>query len=291
MNSSGSTERRQPAGQAVSDRTTTSPIELRPALVVTGASGGIGRAIAQLGAAQCGAVVLIARSVDGLRGTADEVRAAGGEPFLLELDLTRGDAAGRVTDFLCARGLFCDILVNSAGYGLRGRAAELTIEEQLGIIDLNIRALAALTLQFLPGMVERDRGGIINLGSLAGFVPGPYMAIYYASKAFVRSFSEALYQEVRRTGVTVTCVAPGPVRTAFYERAGAKRARLFSLLPELTAEEVAAHAWRGFEARKRLVVPGLSTKLAIIAAGILPRPAKLLLVAQLQRSRPDEVRD
>lgn len=265
-----------------------SPAEPRPALVVTGASSGIGRAIARLAAAEVGAVVLIARSADGLSGAAEEVRAAGGESFVLALDLALADATGQVEQFLSARGLYCDILVNSAGYGLRGRAVELPVEQQLGIVDINIRALAALTLAFLPGMVARGRGGVINLGSLAGFLPGPYMAMYYASKGFVRAFSEALHKEVRRSGVTVTCVAPGPVPTGFYERAGAKRARLFGLLPELTAEEVAERAWRGFKAGRRMVVPGLGAKLAALTATLLPRPAKLLLVAQLQRGRRDE---
>lgn len=262
--------------------------ERRPALVVTGASAGIGRAIARVAAPECGAIVLIGRSAEGLAEAADEVRQAGGEPFTLELDLSSGDASTKVEHFLSRHDLVCDVLVNSAGYGLRGRAAELPIGDQLGIIDLNIRALAELTLHFLPGMVARQRGGVINLGSLAGFVPGPYMAMYYASKGFVRSFSQALHQEVRRSGVTVTCVAPGPVRTEFYERAGAKRARLFELLPELASEEVAERAWRGFKAGRRMVVPGFSTKLAVFAAACLPPAAKLLLVAQLQRSRPDE---
>ena len=125
-------------------------------------------------------------------------------------------------DFLSTHGLVCDVLVNSAGYGLRGAATALPIDDQLGIIDLNIRALSELSLHFLPGMVTRGRGGVLNFSSVAGFLPGPYMALYYASKGFVLSFSEALHQELRRTGVTVTCVAPGPVRTEFLERAGAE---------------------------------------------------------------------
>jgi short-subunit dehydrogenase len=265
--------------------------ELRPALVVTGASAGIGRAIARVAAPECGPVVLIGRSAQGLSEAAAEVRQAGGEPFTLELDLSAGRGARKIEEFLTARGLVCDILVNSAGYGLRGPATTLPAEDQLGIIDLNIRALTELTLHFLPGMVARGRGGVLNLGSLAGFVPGPYMALYYASKSFVRSFSEALHQELRRTGVTVTCVAPGPVRTGFYERAGVKRARLFRILPELPVEDVAEQAWRAFKVRRRLVVPGISAKLTAFVAARLPRSAALLLVAQLQRGRPDnEVR-
>ncbi|NNH33920.1 SDR family NAD(P)-dependent oxidoreductase, partial [Rhizobium sp. SEMIA 4085] len=188
--------------------------EFRPSAVVVGASRGIGRAIAKVAAREHGAVVvLVARSPEGLAAAAAEVRAAGGEAFTLELDLLVADASARLQDFLSANGLFCDVLVNSAGYGLRGSATLLPVEDQLGIIDLNIRALSDLTLRFLPGMAARGRGGVLNLGSIAGFTPGPNMALYYASKAFVRFFSEALHQELRRTGVTVTCVAPGPVST------------------------------------------------------------------------------
>ena len=125
--------------------------EVRPAVVVIGASGGIGRAIAEVAARERGAVVLVARSPEGLGAAAAEVREAGGEAFTLELDLLAGDASTRLEDFLSTHGLICDVLVNSAGYGLRGAATALPIDDQLGIIDLNIRALSELTLHFLPG--------------------------------------------------------------------------------------------------------------------------------------------
>ena len=164
------------------------------------------------------------------------MRASGGEPYTLELDLLAAEAATQLDEFLSANGLVCDVLVNSAGYGLRGAATALPVVEQLGIIDLNIRALTELSLHFLPGMVTRKRGGILNLSSVAGFMPGPYMALYYASKGFVRLFSEALYQELRYTGVTVTCVAPGWVRTPFHDRARVNSRPLFRFLPKLDPE-------------------------------------------------------
>ncbi|TJW07033.1 MAG: SDR family NAD(P)-dependent oxidoreductase [Mesorhizobium sp.] len=264
-----------------------SPCEFRPAVVVTGGSGGIGRAIASLAARERGAVVLVARSPEGLAAAAAEVREAGGEAFTLQLDLVAGDAPTRLEDFLSAHGLVCDVLVNSAGYGLRGAATALPIDGQLGIIDLNIRSLSELTLHFLPGMVTRGRGGVLNLSSVAGFVPGPYMALYFASKGFVRFFSEALHQELRRTGVTVTCVAPGPVSTEFLERSRAYQTQLFSILPQLDPEDVAERAWRGFKSGRRLVVPGISAKLAALAAALLPSAAMLPLVGRLQRSGND----
>ncbi len=260
----------------------TSHQSTRPAIVVVGASRGIGRAIAELAARDGAPVVLVARSIEGLRVVESGIRQAGGEAFCLPVDLSGHDAMRILEDFLAREGLVCDVLVNSAGYGLRGAATALPIADQVGMIDVNVRALADLTLHLLPGMVARRRGGIINLASVASFTPGPYMATYYASKAFVRSFSEALYQETRRTGVTVTCVAPGPVSTEFLEKSGANRAALFKVLPKTSPEYVADCAWRGFKARRRVVVPGISARLAILMAGLLPSAALLPLVGKLQ---------
>ncbi|WP_077963093.1 SDR family NAD(P)-dependent oxidoreductase [Ensifer adhaerens] len=254
----------------------------RPAIVVVGASRGIGRAIAELAARDDAPVVLVARTIESLRVVEAAIKQAGGEAFSLPVDLTAHDAASILEEFLSREGLVCDVLVNSAGYGLRGAATALPIADQVGMIDVNVRALADLTLRLLPGMVARRRGGVINLASVASFTPGPYMAMYYASKAFVRSFSEALYQETRRTGVTVTCVAPGPVSTEFLEKSGANRAALFKALPKASPEYVADCAWRGFKARRRLVIPGMSARLAILMAGILPSAALLPLVGKLQ---------
>jgi short-subunit dehydrogenase len=258
-----------------------------PAIVVVGASRGIGRAIAKVAARERGVVVLVARSADGLAAAAADVREAGGEAFVLELDVSAADASTHLLNLLETKNLVCDVLVNSAGYGLRGAATILPIEEQLGIIDVNIRALTDLTLRFLPAMAARRRGGVINLGSVASFLPGPNMALYYASKGFVRSFSEALHQELRGTGVTVTCVAPGPVSTEFLERSGAGRSALFRIFPKLDADYVAERAWRGFRSGRRLVVPGIAAKLAVFTAAVLPSKILLPLVSRLQRRTND----
>ncbi len=261
--------------------------ETRLAIVVVGASRGIGRAIAKVAARDGDPIVLVARSLDDLAAAASEIREAGGEAFTLELDLFSTDASVRLAGFLSANKLSCDVLVNSAGYGLRGGATTLPIPEQLGIIDLNIRALTDLSLHFLPAMVARGRGGVLNLGSIAGFMPGPGMALYYASKSYVRSFSFALHQELRRTGVTVTCVAPGPVATEFLRRSGADRVTLFKVLPRVDADYVAERAWRGFKAGRRLVIPGISAKLAAFAAAWLPSAIMLPLIGRLQRRSSD----
>ncbi|WP_312363807.1 SDR family NAD(P)-dependent oxidoreductase [Ensifer sp.] len=263
------------------------PPEPRLAAVVVGASRGIGRAIANVAARDRIPVVLVARSRDDLETAANDIRKLGGEAFTLDLDLFSADASTRLTAFLAANNLCCDILVNSAGYGLRGAATTLPIPDQLGIIDLNIRALTDLSLHFLPGMVARGRGGVLNLGSIAGFMPGPNMALYYASKSFVCSFSEALHEELRHTGVTVTCVAPGPVATEFLKRSGADRVRLFKVLPKVDADYVAERAWRGFKSGRRLVVPGLSAKLAAFAAAWVPSAIMLPLIGRLQRRSND----
>lgn len=260
---------------------------LRLAVVVLGASRGIGRAIAKVAAREGNIVVLVARSAEGLAAAASDITEAGGEAFTIALDLAAPDASSRLEAFLAANGLACSVLVNSAGYGLRGAVTSLPAEDQLGMIDLNIRALADMTLRFLPGMVARGSGGVLNLGSVAGFVPGPYMAFYYASKNFVRTFSAALHEEVRRFGVTVTCVAPGPVSTDFLEKSGANRAALFKILPKLNADYVAEQAWRGFKSGRRLVIPGLSAKLTAFVARVLPSAVAVSLIALSQRRSKD----
>lgn len=259
----------------------------QPAVVVVGASRGIGKAIAEVAARDGATVVLVARSPEGLAAAAADLRHSERAVFTLALDLMAEDAGRRLEAFLSENQMICDVLVNSAGYGLRGGAAVMPLDEQLGMVDLNIRALTELTLRFLPGMVARGRGGVINLGSVASFTPGPFMALYYASKGFVRSFSEALHQELHRTGVTVTCVAPGPVSTEFLQRSGANRAALFKALPKLDAEYVAECAWRGFKARRRLVIPGLSSKLAVALTAFVPSAILLPLIGRLQRRSKD----
>ncbi len=261
--------------------------KLLPATVVLGASRGIGRSIAKIAAREDAAVVLVARSEPDLEAVAAEIRSAGGRAVVFAVDLADPDASSHLETLLAECGLFCDVLVNSAGYGLRGAATLLPAAGQLGIVDVNIRALADFTLRFSPGMARRGRGGVINLGSVASFLPGPNMAVYYASKGFVRSFSAALSQELRGTGVTITCVTPGPVATDFLDRSGAGRATLFKVLPKLTADYVAEQGWRGFRSGRRLVVPGISAKVLIAVAKFLPMSLLLPLVYRLQRRKSD----
>ena len=153
------------------------------------------------------------------------------------------------------------------------------------LIDVNIRALTDLTLRFLPGMVARRRGGVINLGSLTAYAPGPTMAAYFASKAYVKSFTAALAAEVAGTGVTVTCLSPGVVRTAFFSRCHVTHTRLFKLAPRTNADATAEAGWRGFKAGRRLVTPRLMDRVIAAFCAIVPDSVLLRLVFALQRAR------
>jgi uncharacterized protein len=260
--------------------------EQRPAVVVTGASSGIGRDIARL-AAKDSITVLVARSTVELETLAVEIRDAGGEALVLTLDLADATAVASLTEALLQAGLYCDVLVNNAGYGLIGRSADISAVGQLGIVDVNIRALSALTLAYLPGMKQRGRGGILNVASVAAFGAGPGLAFYYASKAFVLSLSEALWQEMRGTGVTVTALCPGPVETAFFARAtgGARKPLLFRLAPAMTSEAVAKAGWNSFKAGKRVVFPSFMNWVSAFAMRLTPNALYLPGMMKLQSSR------
>jgi uncharacterized protein len=193
---------------------------MRPIALITGASAGIGAELARVFAAHGHELVLVARREERLTALADAIAAAGGpRPTVLSLDLARRDAVATLAAELSSRGLEPAIVVNNAGFGLVGPAAALSRAEQLAMIDLNVRALTELSLAFIDSLA-RHRGGILNVASVAAFLPGPGMAVYYASKAYVLSFSEALHQELSRRGIRVTALCPGPVPTEFAARAG-----------------------------------------------------------------------
>ena len=190
--------------------------------LITGASAGIGTELARLFASKGHRLALVDRRADRLAILAGEIVAAGGAPpLLIPCDLEHPDAGDRIAAALAAEDVEVEFLVNNAGFGLYGRAIELDRAEQLGIIAVNILAMTDLSLRFSDHLI-RHRGGILNLGSLAGFLPGPGMAVYYASKAYVLSFSEALRQELAPHGVRVTTICPGSVSTDFQARADSR---------------------------------------------------------------------
>jgi len=243
-----------------------------PTVLITGASGGIGEAFAHVAAGDGHPLILVARTEAELHRVRGVVIARYAVPVsVIVLDLSKQGAGETLANELEARKLTPDILINNAGFGLIGKAAELPLAEQLQMIDLNVRALTDLTLRFLPGMIARKSGGIINVASTAGFMPGPHMAVYFASKAFVMSFTDALYEETKGSGVTLTNLSPGPVDTGFQRRAGMKTARALSRVVPKGAMAVAQAGWAGFKAGERLVVPGTMNKLAAYALRAAPR--------------------
>jgi uncharacterized protein len=256
---------------------------MQPAVVVTGASSGLGVEFAKLAVAEGAKVVLIARSRPELDALAAELDPSGRSTVVLGVDLAARDAGEVVARELETRDLYCHMLINNAGFGLFGAAVELDRGRQLGIIDVNVRASTDLMLRFLPAMVARRCGAVLNVASIAGCFPGPSMAAYFASKAYLISLSQALTQEVKGTGVTVTCLCPGPVRTPFLSLAGADKTALFKLLPKLDAVDVARAGWKAMKAGRSLCVPGISNKVSVALIRIMPRGLMLGIVGYLQR--------
>jgi short-subunit dehydrogenase len=255
--------------------------------IVTGASDGIGLELARIFARKGHHVTLVARRGDRLAALAGEIVAAGGEPpLVVALDLCAEGAGERLEAALAQAGRSAEILVNNAGFGLIGLAAELDPAGQLAMVDLNIRALTGLTLRFLPSIVAA-RGGILNVASVAAFMPGPGFAVYYASKAYVRSFSEALAQELKASGVRVTALCPGPVRTGFQARAGFDfTGEMAAMRPALlSASEVARQGYEALAAGRRVVVPGLVNKFFVLSGRLAPRALLMPLLARAQKAR------
>jgi len=255
--------------------------------LITGASGGIGEALAQVAAKAGRRLVLTARSAGRLNAVADAIAAEGhARPETVALDLGAAGATDRLAETLAARGLTVAELVNNAGYGVVGRLIKGERADQVGIVDLNVRALTDFTIRFLPEIVAA-RGGVLNVASVASYMPGPGMAIYYASKAYVLSFSEALAQELKgEARVTVLC--PGPVPTGFQERANPGRGISAPSLLRMSALEVAEEGWRGFERGKRVVIPGFFNKLVAFFVWHSPRSLILPLTSMVATKRHGE---
>ena len=262
---------------------------LQPITLITGASSGIGRELARVFARNGHDLALVARRKDRLEELAAEIEAAHARrPTIIVADLEKAEALSIIADALGSAGAEPQYLVNNAGFGLLGRADAADRKAQLAMIDLNMRALTALSVAFIPAL-ERHRGGILNVGSMAGFLPGPGMAVYYASKAYVRSFSDALHHELKPRGIRVTNLAPGPVPTEFGERAGSKKINAPSLLTQ-SAEYVAELGYRGVMEGKRLVVPGRLNRAVVELVSFVPRGLLLKVMERRQSQRLDATR-
>ncbi|HEY4736036.1 MAG TPA: SDR family oxidoreductase [Xanthobacteraceae bacterium] len=255
---------------------------MKPVVLITGASSGIGAALAKVFAAHGHELALVARRQDRLEALADEIAGTGQpRPTVFTADIERRDAASIIAAELSSQGLEPAIVVNNAGFGLRGAAAVLSRDEQLAMIDVNVRALTELSLMFIDS-VARHRGGILNVASLAAFLPGPGMAVYYASKAYVLSFSEALHRELSDSGVRVTALCPGPVPTEFQARAGMGRVPGARAL-ELSAERVAQIGYDAFMAGQRVVIAGIGNRIVVSLMRLVPNALILRLADQRPR--------
>ena len=249
-------------------------------VLITGASSGIGLELARRFAADKSNLILIARTRDALEKLAEELRRDHNiSVHVLCADLARAESPTQIFSELQGRGITVDVLVNNAGFGLHGEFVELPLRRQMEIISVNISALVELTGLFLPGMVERNRGGILNVGSVAGFLPGPHMAVYYASKAFVMSFSEALHEELRGTRIHVTNLCPGPTESNFSNTARSHHTRKVSA-KKMSAVEVARIGHADFRRAAPFSLPGAGNKILSLAPKFLPRAAVRRLVGR-----------
>jgi short-subunit dehydrogenase len=240
--------------------------------LITGASGGIGFELAKLFAKDRYNLVLVARSGEKLSQIAAELHKEFGVSVrTVALDLAAESAARGLFDQLQSEGVVVDVVVNNAGFGVFGEFAGMAEEEIRGQIELNVSALTQLTRLFLPGMLERRGGKIMNVASTAAFQPGPLMAVYYATKAYVLSFSEALANEVAGTGVVVSCFCPGATDTGFQKRAGMENSRLFKKIGAMNVEAVARDGYKGLTAGKTVVISGVQNWLVAESVRFAPR--------------------
>jgi short-subunit dehydrogenase len=251
----------------------------QPVCLITGASGGIGTALAHQFAVAGLTLVLTGRSKTQLVVLANEIAAKGlTHPLVIAADLGTRDGPERLAEALTTRGLEPAYVVNNAGFGLLGEAAELDPAHQLAMIDLNVRALTDLSLRWLDS-VRRHRGGILNVASTAGFLPGHGMAVYHATKAYVLSFTEALHAELAADGVRVCALCPGPVETGFNSRAGMPQDYFPTYLIR-TVDRVAREGFEGFMGGRRVVVPGGPNRIMTLLPRLLPRTFILAMTAR-----------
>ena len=253
----------------------------RQLALITGASSGIGLDLAKLMAPSFD-LIITARNQGELENIARELEAAhGNHVHVIPADLAKSDAPQQLFSEIERRGLQVDILVNNAGFGSYGPFTESDPQTDLDMIQVNITALTSLTKLVLPAMLERKRGRIMNVASTAGFQPGPLMAVYYATKAYVIMFSEAIANELKGSGVTVTCLCPGATSTKFAGRAKMEESRLFKM-GVMRSEDVARAGYKGMMARKGMVIPGVLNKTIAMSVRFSPRKMVTAISRSLQ---------
>jgi hypothetical protein len=256
---------------------------MRPTALITGASGGIGAALAIAFAKRQHHVILVARSEQALHEQALVLAGRYGiEALAIPCDLSKPGAAERLMGELLKQQRRVDVLVNNAGFATYGPFHTEDARQTHDELQLNITALTELTRLLLPDMLTRGTGRILNVASIAAFLPGPLMAVYYATKAYVLSFSVALGEECRGTGVTVSCLCPGPTATGFQARAKMEKSNLFRLSSVMSAEDVAEAGADGCLAGRAIIVPGWKNKILTWSSHWLPRPWLARIVRQIQ---------
>ena len=262
---------------------------VRPVALITGASGGIGLELARLCAKGGHDLILVARNQAKLEEIAKYLSGMYQRRVeLIAADLTDAETPAAIVDVATGRGMVVDVLINNAGIGDWGLFGRADLERQLTMIQVNVTALTHLTRLLLPGMITRRKGRILNVASTAAFAPGPLMAVYYASKAYVLSFSEAIGNELSGTGITVTALCPGPTRTGFAATAGLLGSNLFNGPNVMGVEPVAEAGYRGMMRGRAVVVPGMANKLIVQSTRISPRWAVRMVTRWFQEGRRRE---
>ncbi len=250
--------------------------------LITGASGGIGEELAYCAAKAGRKLVLVARSADKMKLVAEKIVSLGAPaPEIVALDLADPKSGETLQAALKEKNLKVFELINNAGYGLAGPFETLDAKDQIGIVDLNVRVLTDLSRRFLPEILE-TKGGVMNVASTAAFQPGPNMAVYYASKAYVLSLSEAIWFELRGRA-RVTCLCPGPVPTGFSDRANKGRKLRLMNLSMTSASFVASRGWARFQRGQRVVIPGMMNEISAMFAPLMPKVVTLWLASRLSR--------
>ncbi len=258
----------------------------RPTALVTGGSGGIGLELAKVLARNGFDLVLVARKRDTLEAAAGQLEGKFDvRVHVFAADLRRREAPQEIFDFLQNENIPIEVLVNNAGFGLGGEFSETAVQRELDMIQVNIAALTHLTKLFLAPMIKRRSGRVLNVASTAAFQPGPLMAVYYATKAYVLSFSEALSEELRNTEITVTALCPGPTDTDFADTAEMGSSRLFNTFGIADAADVAKYGFDAMMSGKRLAIPGIKNKILAQANRLAPRALSARLARIAQESR------
>lgn len=254
-----------------------------PTVLVTGASSGIGLELARVFAAHGYSLVLLARQQAVLEQLAREFQQHYKVPvWVLPADLRQADAPVQIAESLKQQHITVDVLVNNAGFGIHGPCSQNPVQQQLDLLQVNMTALVHLTRLLLPGMLERRCGGVLNVASTAAFQAGPDMALYYASKAFVLSFSEALHEELRPAGLHVSCLCPGPTATGFAAAADLGDARLFRFGTQ-SAAAVAQFGYAAYQRNQAIAIPGLRNRLLALGARLSPRFVSRKIAKALNR--------